>query len=189
MVEGSTYKDFFSENFDFEADTLFGDMFEKDLSAAHITEDPLIKNFAVANHFLDYNMSKRGTRFMLRLKLFFKSIFKTKEKPAKHAVESTEPVKEAPVPKSAIRRVGKPKVKRSAEVDQIKQDLQALFSASPMPAEVKQEIAVEAINRSVKEVKLATKVRKAPKRAVKVSKVKVAAKKAKVATKKSKRKH
>jgi len=56
-------------------ENIFGAVLEKDFSMAHIDEDPLIANFAIANHFLDYDYSLRRTRALLRLKFLFSRLF------------------------------------------------------------------------------------------------------------------
>jgi len=84
MVETSLNRDFFEEQLSLGEESVLGAFLDKDLSNAHIMEDPLIKNFAEANHFLDHNMTRRRTKLFLNLKFFFKRLFgPKKEKKAK----------------------------------------------------------------------------------------------------------
>lgn len=84
MVETSLNRDFFEEQLNLGEESVLGTFFDKDLSGAHILEDPLIKNFSGANHFMDYDMTKKSTKLFLNLKFFFKSLFgPKKEKVAK----------------------------------------------------------------------------------------------------------
>ncbi len=47
---------------------VFGNILDIDFSHHHITEDPLIKHFAGNCHILEKDLTKRRTRFILRLK-------------------------------------------------------------------------------------------------------------------------
>ena len=92
-----THSDFFEEEFSYDLfkdlsypriitpmeENVFGTLLDSDLSKAHITEDPLIKHYAEANHFLNHNMSLRRTRFALKVKFFFKDAFSRKPKAKK----------------------------------------------------------------------------------------------------------
>jgi len=92
-----THSDFFEEEFSFDLfkdlsypriitpadESVFGTLLDSDLLKAHITEDPLIKHYAAANHFLNHNMSLRRTRFALKMKFFFKDLFGRKPKAKK----------------------------------------------------------------------------------------------------------
>lgn len=99
-----------------EEENMFGLVLERDLSS--VMKDPLIKHYAVANHFLDYNMSLRRTRLVLKTKFLFKDLFKRKpkhERAAKRAAkkENKQKLKKAKrqskLAKKAMRRARRSK--------------------------------------------------------------------------------
>jgi len=67
------------------SEDMFGLVLDHDLSAMDVMADPLIKHYAAANHFLDYNMTLRRTRLALKTKFFFRGIFKRPRKPKREA--------------------------------------------------------------------------------------------------------
>jgi len=71
------HTEFFNEQAD---ESLFGAVLEQDFSSSDIMSDPLIKHFAPANHFLDYNMTLRRHRAVLKTKFFIKGVFDRKPK-------------------------------------------------------------------------------------------------------------
>lgn len=71
----SEYESILPDRYHPQEENVFGAVLDQDLSDGHIDEDPLIKNFAQANHFLDYDMSLRRVRMALRIKFFFKGLF------------------------------------------------------------------------------------------------------------------
>lgn len=85
--EGMSFDEYMSvvpNRFQISEENVMGLILEQDLSDKHVEEDPLIKNFAEANHFLDYNYSKASTRAYLRVKFFFKSLFSRRPKRKKN---------------------------------------------------------------------------------------------------------
>lgn len=71
------HTEFFNEPAD---ESLFGAVLEQDLSSSDIMADPLIKHYAPVNHFLEYNMTLRRHRAVLKTKFFVKGIFDRKPK-------------------------------------------------------------------------------------------------------------
>ncbi len=72
--------EFFDEQASGDTGDLFGAVLEQDLSSLDIMADPLIKHYAQASHFLDYNMTLRRHRAVLKTKFFVKGIFDRKPK-------------------------------------------------------------------------------------------------------------